>query len=262
MDTDTKPAHGAQVTKDERATNESNKSGENEMAQASQPSGKGVARNPASQVRGALEEAVKGIPNPVTDQVPDDVKKDLDALLDRLIPNGAKPPKEDDPCRSLNTKQGVKIAVFCHTRKRALDTAENSHDAAKRGASVALQAALDAWKDAKSEYDFEMANAKSQLHISVQAAIEAYDDKKNDDSRSRSRYLSYTLEEAVAVAIQMFEASGASAASALAGAAGTLLGAYATYVSAIRAAQSQLLADNASAYQVFWQSAENVWDAT
>lgn len=236
------------------------------MAQASQPSGQGSTKNPTANVLGTLEDAVKGVPHPPTDQVPEDVKNDLVALLDRQIPNAAKPPKEDDkeddPCNSLNTKKGVKIAAFCHTRKRALDTAGNTYDSGKRSAAVALQTALDAWKDAKSEYDFEMANAKSMLDVAVQAAIEVYDDKKNDDSRSRSRYLSYTLKEAVAVAIQAFETSGASAASTLAAAAGALLVAYATYVSEIRAAQSQLLTDKAGAYQTFWQSAEGVWDAT
>jgi len=262
VDTETKPARGAQVSKDERATNDSNKIRENEMAQASQPSGQGSGKNHSAKILVELEEAVRGINDAAINQIPTEIDKDLNALLNRQFPPNAKPPEEPDPCASLNTKKGAKIAPFCHTRDRALSAAKNTYAGSKLNASTALQAAIGAWIDAKNEYDFEMATAKSDLRTAVETAVEAYNDKKNDDSRSRSRYLSYTLELSVAEAVQALETSAGSAAATLAGAAGALLSAYAAFVSAINAAQAQLLTDNATAQQSFWQNVENLWDAT
>lgn len=257
MDTDTKSARGAQASKDECATNESNKSGENEMAQASQPAAPSPASDSDDRILKALNTAIGVVPD--TDTEADNLAKQIGADLSRFL-NGMvpKPPRPipEDKCDSPDAA----IAPYCNQEKLSLDTAQIAYTNAKVTAAGALRTANNAWKQAKSQYKFDVANAELVLQGLKATALTTYDQKNNPDSHSRSLYLYFAMKQSIATAVQAYETSAATAAATLAGAAGNLLTAYVTYVDAINAAQSQHLIDELTAVSTFWQKVEAVRD--
>lgn len=287
MDTGKKPAPVAQAAKDEHVTGDSNKSEENEMAKDPQSTGQGSSKDPNDGIFDALNKAVSGVPGTATDAgaADDDDDDAKDAKANAEVEAAAKAialalgnyatlqtparhqseeateiDRTGDPCAPKEGKADPNVTPFCVTRKRDLDTARTNFSAAKGTAASALKVARDAWAGAVSEYEFEMANAKVLLRAAAKIAIEEYEKKRNPDSHSRNHNLYYTMQLAIATAVQALETSAGTAASTLAGAAGSLLGAHATYVAAINAAQSQRLVDEATAKQTFWNNVEDEWD--
>lgn len=235
---------------------ESDKSSASDGSRASAGKPDALSKAQKDLVLLAMDETSKVVTGLKPESVVEAISTNLDNLMKSLLPKD-QPPFQDSIC----DRPGSDIAGFCHQRTLDMKKAEIAYNGSKTTASAALAGALDTYSLAVDQYNFDIANAESTMRATVTEATTAYNAKNNPDSKSRSFYLFYTLKQAIAGAIQTYEASAKSAGDTLAGAVGDLLVSYAGYVEAINTAQSQLLYDEATAYQTFWQGVESVRDS-
>lgn len=211
---------------------------------------------PADRVLAALTQATAAITGIDVDTAAKGVQADCDKLIDALTPTPPRPIPADK-----NPSSDPAIAPYWHQEKLDLDKAAIRYANAKSAAAAALEGELNNWSQAQSQYAFAMGTAHVAMTAAVKAATDAYTLKNNPDSHSRSLYLFYTMKEAIAAAIQDYQKGAASAAAVLASEAGALLGAHAAFLGSVGAAQGNLLADQTTAAQTFWQGVEQVRDA-
>ncbi|MDB5678843.1 hypothetical protein [Sphingomonas bacterium] len=179
-----------------------------------------------------------------------DIQADVQKLREKLTPQPPQPVPDHN-----HRHADPQIGPFLTQQKLDLAKADIRYDNAQSAAVAALEGELNNWKQAVSQYHFAMNTA----HLAVTAAVKATKDSyalKHTDSNSRSLYLFYTMAEEVDAAVQAYEVSAASAATALAAEAGNLLAAHATFRGSIAAATSTLMTDQTTAAQTFWQGAE------
>lgn len=186
----------------------------------------------------------------------DTIKNDLVNLLTSLMP--AEP---DDMPKHKTPPSDPIAAPYWHQEQLDLAKANTKYANAKSAAAVALDGEINNWSQAQSQYSFAMGSAHVVLKAAIKAAKDDYFKKNNPDSHSRSLYLYFTMKEAIAAAIQDHQKSATSAANALASEAGALLAAHATFLDAIGTARGDLLVDEATAAQTYWQGVEQVRDA-
>ena len=183
------------------------------------------------------------------------------ASLSGLLASLMAPPSSPVPTDTC-ASPAPNIAQSCN--QRALDGAKTkaAYSAAASAATAAWQTELAHWTQVRAQYDFDMASAMVTLKAAAQDAVTAFNAKNNPDSASRSNFLYFTMQETIAAAIQTFAASAASAGSTLAGEASAIVGAYATYLGALNIAQAAQMTSQATADQTFWQTIEQIRDAT
>lgn len=195
----------------------------------------------------------------VTDTKPEalakGIKEDLAKRVAALRPKSVRS-TPDNICSNPSPK----IAPFCYQLTLSRQEADVAYEGSAEAASTTLRTALGAHRMALANYNFAVSQAELTLQQAVAAAIAAYNAAINDDSNSREWYLFFTMELAIATAVQTYEASVAAAADTLATAAGTLIGANQTYADNISAAVSQWVVAYATADQAFWLSVEGALD--
>jgi hypothetical protein len=168
----------------------------------------------------------------------------------------APPDSPEDVCQSPDPV----VTPFCSQLKLDKNKAASKFTKAKAAATLDFHTALETWTQAVSQHEFDVATAKATVDAAAAEAGKAFEDKKNLDSLSRNLFRYYRMREAIASAVQAYETSIATAASALAVEAGNLLAAHAGYIAALNAAQATQLAEETAAEQTFWQSVETARD--
>jgi hypothetical protein len=192
----------------------------------------------------------------------------LDNLLAGLIAPAATvamtdiadPQAAASPVASLSPAPDIALAYVQNTLDAA--KAKTAYNTAIAAATAAWQTELANWTQARAQYDFSMSSALVALKATAHDATTTYAARNNPDSPIRSNVLYYGLRETVAAALQTFAGSAASAGAVLAGEAGAIMAAYATYLGALNAAQATLMNSQATAGQAFWQSVEQIRDAS
>jgi hypothetical protein len=197
---------------------------------------------------------------------------DLDKASDRAKPitdrlaefvKGLIPPVPDGPKDDLCNNPDPITAPLCALLNLSKAQALNVFVTSASSAASALHVAVSTWDLAVQQYQFNTITAMAALNSAVQAAELVYQTalKARPDSPSRALVLWYQLEATVLGGITSYEASLAGAAAGLAAAAGTLLDAYATYVTAISSAEAVQLTSISAAEQTFWQGVETGRDS-
>lgn len=178
----------------------------------------------------------------------------LTALVDSFMPDKPAPKPDDDKCKSPDPV----TKPLCSALKLAEAKAGSDFGTAQNAAAGNLYTAVNGWNLAVSTYDSALESAQAVLEAAVTTAIDAYNAalKQKPDAPSRALYLWYTLKEAVVTAVQSYESSVASAASALVSEAGTALSGYSGYAAAIGTAEGVRANALAAAHQAFWQAVE------
>ncbi len=216
-----------------------------------------AAPDPPDIVGASLTDAVAFITSLNTDEKTNQIVTTLNKFLEDLIPP---PPHElpEDKCDNPTPE----IAPFCAQEKLDLATSANTWQNSQLTAEEVLRQAIGTWNLAVSQYEHSVTSADIQLRAAVKAAVATYNQKNNPDSHSRSLFPYFTMKTAVASALQAFETSIATADGGLSGAAGTLIGAYTTYVTNLQAAQTTRQVGDSTAAETFWQQVEAMRDAT
>jgi hypothetical protein len=187
---------------------------------------------------------------PITDR--------LEAFVKGLIPALPDGPK-DDLCDNPDPITTPLCAQLAFSKAQA----SNVFVTSATSAASDLHVAVSTWDLAVQQYQFTTVTAMAALNGTVADAIQVYQAalKLRPDSPSRALVLWYQMEATVLGGITTYESSLAGAANALAAAAGTLLGAYATYVTAISSAEAVQLTSVSAAKQTFWQGVETGRDS-
>lgn len=207
-------------------------------------------------VLSTLQEAVKGIASLAQDnKKAKSITKELDELESSFLPT-APPVPSEDKCKSPDPT----IAPFCATLNLALATAQNAFTNAEAAAANELSSSAGAWELAIVQYHASLQTARAALQTAVNTAVETFKQKQNPDSQSRNLFLFYTMESEVDAALVSYKASAATAAAALAGAAGNLLESFTTYATTTASLEAVRLGAVSTAQETFWQSVEGARD--
>lgn len=192
----------------------------------------------------------------VAETVPTILKDSIDALFTDLTKPIIKTPSPPQFDRSNSQILGYEA-----TRAAANREAVHNYEKSCLTALTTLKAAMAAWESAISDYKFADTHAMATAQITGDHAVADYNSKIDDDSKSRKMYIYESMAVTVGSAIESYEASLDSAASSLAGEAGTLVMAQITYLNALRTAAATCLTAIHTAEQTFWQSAEAALDS-
>jgi hypothetical protein len=184
------------------------------------------------------------------------VERNLSKFLESLVTPPQPPVPNEDNCDDPDPV----IAPFCAQKAVDIATAELTFALAEGGAANDLHSAARNWAMATTKYNSGKVTAIGQLKIAQKAAIEAYNNNKNADSQSRNLARYFTLKTAIATALISFQSSMAAAGIGLATAAGTLIEAYVTYLTAAGTAEAVLLNAKSTAAETFWLSVEGARD--
>lgn len=187
--------------------------------------------------------------------------KDLSDGLTSVKPVKVNPAKGDPAAECEDGS--LDIAACCAQFTLDQEKAHFAHSTALSAAYAAFEAELMNWNQACAQYKFATSTAKSALLKAAGDARTAFIAKDNADSSAcRIHYFFATLQEAVAAAIQVYEAALAGAATTLAAEAGNVFAAYAAYAGAANNAAAARLVSDATAEQAFWQGIEQARDGS